>query len=182
MDFEFVSGFEIRASDLSIMVDLIVYLKQNLSEHFFLYFVPLYIVGGRPVAIISAQMLGFGAAFLLPVVVLMDTLQVPLFFLVFDTVSNRPFVKKMRERWQQKEKKLTETKFFQRMQVAGIPGVLAITILPLKGCGMLSGFILSRILRLTKPVSYIFLIAGSIIGCVLLLGAGEGLLRLIRSF
>ena len=62
------------------MMDLVIFLKNNLAEHFVIYFIPLYIVGGRPVAILSAQFLGYKASFLLPEVVLLDTLQIPLFY------------------------------------------------------------------------------------------------------
>ena len=63
------------------MFDAIIFLKNNLADHFIIYFIPLYMLGGRPVAIISAQLLGFNILLLLPVVVLLDTLQIPFFFI-----------------------------------------------------------------------------------------------------
>jgi len=35
------------------MLETITFLKNNLAEHFVIYFIPLYILGGRPVAILS---------------------------------------------------------------------------------------------------------------------------------
>ena len=60
------------------MLDGVIFLKNNLADHFVIYFIPLYILGRRPVAILSAQFLGFGIPLLLPVVVMLDTLQIPL--------------------------------------------------------------------------------------------------------
>ena len=70
------------------MHDTLLFLKNNLSDHFGLYFIPLYILGGRPAAILSAQLLGLKIAILLPVVVLLDTLQVPFFFHLYGTISS----------------------------------------------------------------------------------------------
>ena len=70
------------------MMDLVLFLKNNLADHFVIYFIPLYIVGGRPIAILSAQFLGYRVSFLLPVVVMLDTLQIPLFYYLYDTISD----------------------------------------------------------------------------------------------
>ena len=55
--------------------------------------------------------------------------------------------------------------------------MIVITTLPLKGCGILSGFILSKLLQLPKTKVYLLLILGSIIGCAILFGLGEIILK-----
>lgn len=164
------------------MYDAIVFLKNNLADHFALYFIPLYILGGRPVAILSAQFLGFRAFFLLPVVVMLDTLQVPLFYYLYGRISNGLFMQKLYKRITKKEQRLHKSKFFHWMQLMGTPGVVAISMLPLKGCGMWTGVLLSKLLRLPKQVSYPLLIAGSILGCILIYGMGEAVLQLKDLF
>ena len=164
------------------MYDAIVFLKNNLADHFALYFIPLYILGGRPVAILSAQFLGFRAFFLLPVVVILDTLQVPLFYYLYGRISNGLFMQKLYKRITKKEQRLHKSKFFHWMQLMGTPGVVAISMLPLKGCGMWTGVLLSKLLRLPKQVSYPLLIAGSILGCILIYGMGEAVLQLKDLF
>lgn len=160
------------------MIDLVIFLKNNLAEHFVIYFIPLYIVGGRSVAILSAQFLGYKASFLLPVVVLLDTLQIPLFYHLYGTISDSLLARKFSERTIKKGKNLSKSKLFRWMQVMGAPGVVAITTLPLKGCGMWSGVLLSRLLKFSKLTGYPLLIGGSILGCAFLLGLGEGILKL----
>ena len=164
------------------MFDAIAFLKNNLADHFVIYFIPLYVLGGRPAAILSGQFLGFKISFLLPVVVMLDTLQIPLFYHLFGTISKKLFMRRLYERTIKKEKSLHKSKVFHWVQLMGTPGVVAITTLPLKGCGMWSGVLLSKLLRLPKQTSYPLLIVGSILGCLLLFGVGEGILELKHLF
>jgi uncharacterized membrane protein len=163
------------------MIDIVVYLKNNLADNFVLYFIPLYILGGRPVAVISAQLLGYTALFIVPVVVMLDLLQVPMFYYLYGALSDRPVARKFAERARRREQKLRESGFFRWMQVMGAPGVVAITLLPMKGCGMWSGVLLSKLLRYRKPYGYALLTLGSILGCAVLLGIGECIIALWKT-
>jgi len=169
-------GYYIKA-----MIDAVIYLKNNLADNFVVYFIPLYVLGGRPVAILSAQFLGRKILFLLPVVVMLDTLQIPLFYHLYSTVSKRLFIQKFYQKSEKKEERLQQSKLLRRLQLLGTPGVLAITMLPLKGCGMWSGVLLAKLLKLPKQTSYPLMIAGSLLGCILLLGLGEAVLQLVES-
>ena len=93
------------------MTDIIIFLKENLEDNFIIYFIPLYILGGRPLAILSAQFLGYKMLFLLPTVVLLDTLQVPMFYHIYGTVSKRAFFQKIYNRSQKKEQGLRKKNF-----------------------------------------------------------------------
>ena len=154
------------------MTEFILFLKDNLAEHFVIYFIPLYYLGGRPIALISAQLIGHKISFLLPVAVLLDTLQIPIFYHLYGSISNSALIRKLSARRKQKEAKRQKTPLFQWVHALGIPGVIVITILPLKGCGILSGFILSKLLQIPKIRVYLLLILGSIIGCGILFGLG----------
>lgn len=159
------------------MSDLILFFKNNLADHFVIYFIPLYYLGGRPIALISAQLLGHRISFLLPVAVMLDTLQIPIFYHLYGSISNSALMQKLRPGGKQKQAEKQKNRFFQWIQTLGTPGVLLITALPLKGCGMLSGFILSNLLRISKPRAYLLLILGSVIGCGILFGLGEIILK-----
>ncbi len=159
------------------MTEIILFLKNNLAEHFVIYFIPLYYLGGRPIALISAQLLGHKISFLLPVAVMLDTLQIPLFYHLYDSISKRPFMRKLARKSKLKETRQKKSTLFQWLRSLGMPGIIIITMLPLKGCGILSGFILSRLLLMTKTMAYTLLIAGSILGCLILFGLGELILE-----
>lgn len=160
------------------MVDAIIFLKNNLEDNFVFYFIPLYILGGRPAAILSAQFLGRKIFFLLPVVVMLDTLQIPFFYHLYNTVSNRIVIKKFYKRSEKRIHRLKQSRFFKWLQFLGKPGVIAISMLPFKGCGMWSGVLLSKLLKLPRQTSYPLMIVGSLLGCLLLLGVGEAVLKI----
>ncbi len=163
------------------MPDVVLFLKNNLADNFVVYFLPLYVLGGRPVAILSAQLLEVEMFLLLPVVVMLDTLQIPLFYSLYETLSNRLLVQKFYQKFKKKEARMRKSKLFHRLQLLGTSGVVTITMLPLKGCGMWSGVLLSKLLRLPKHASYPLLIVGSILGCILLLGVGEAIIRCFNA-
>lgn len=164
------------------MHDTLLFLKNNLADHFGIYFIPLYILGGRPAAILSAQLLGLKIILLLPVVVLLDTLQIPVFFHLYDTISDKLFVRIFKDRGLKKEARFRDARLFRWIQLMGTPGVVVITMLPLKGCGMWSGVLLSKILALPKKTGYFLLIFGSIVGCLIILIFGEAILGLGALF
>jgi len=164
------------------MLDVIIFLKNNLDDNFVFYFIPLYILGGRLAAILSAQFLGRKIFFLLPVVVMLDTLQIPLFYHLYNTVSNRLFIQKFYKRSEKRKNRFKQSSFFKWLQFLGKPGVVAISMLPFKGCGMWSGVLLSNLLKLPRQTSYPLMIVGSLLGCILLLGAGEAVLEIVTLF
>lgn len=164
------------------MSDIVLFLRNNLSENFAVYFIPLYILGGRPVALLSGQFLGLKIFFLLPVVVLLDTLQIPFFYYLYDTISDSRIIRKLHDRAEKKEAHIRKSRFFQWFRLLGTPGVITITMMPLKGCGMWSGVLLSKLLQLPKLISYPLLIAGSLVGCLLILGVGETILQFVGTF
>ena len=164
------------------MLDAIIFLKNNLDDNFVFCFIPLYILGGRPVAILSAQFLGRKIFFLLPVVVMLDTLQIPIFYHLYNTVSNRLFIQNFYKRSEKKRNRLKQSKFFKWLQFLGKPGVVAISMLPFKGCGMWSGVLLSNLLKIPRQTSYPLMILGSLLGCILLLGFGEAVLGIGAIF
>jgi uncharacterized membrane protein len=114
-------------------------------------------------------------------VLLLDTLQIPFFYHLYDSISNSRILRKLHDKAEKKEVHLRKSRIFQWVQLLGTPGVLTITMLPLKGCGMWSGVLLSKLLRLPKVISYALLIAGSFFGCLLILGAGEVILQFVNS-
>ncbi|MGD9365032.1 MAG: small multi-drug export protein [Desulfobacteraceae bacterium] len=164
------------------MSETVLFLKSHLADHFAVYFILLYTFGGRPVAILAALAVDISVYCLIPFVVALDTFQIPVFSYLYQTVSNQGAVRK----WSQRSKKriawLQRSALAQRLAVLGPPGVVAITMLPLKGCGMWSGVLLSRLLKIPMLKSYSLLVLGSFLGCLLVAGAGEAIFQLIASW
>jgi uncharacterized membrane protein len=164
---------------IQVMVETISFLKGHLKENFAVYFILLYTFGGRPGAILSALAVGMSALVVVPAVVILDAMQIPVFYYIYGTVSKQPIMRKLTEKSANKLARMRKSSFLRRMEHLGPAGVITIAMLPVKGCGMWSGVLMSKILGLALPKSYLLLILGSILGCVMLVGAGETLLHLI---
>ena len=160
------------------MGDWVVWLQQHIHEHSLLYFIALYIVGGRPVAIVTASLFRLNLLLLFPLVVFMDTLQVPCFYYLYEHTFTSERLQRLSGYFQSKGKVAKKRRFFQRLQAFGHVGVLLLTMLPVKGGGMWSGVFLAHIIGVPKKKSYTLLISGSILGSLMFVGVGDGLLRI----
>ena len=159
------------------MGDSVVWLQQHLHEHSLLYFIALYTVGGRPVAILTASLFRLNLLLFFPLVVFMDTVQVPCFYYLYEHTFISARLQRLSGYFQRKGKVAKERRFFQRLQAYGHVGVLLLTMLPMKGGGMWSGVFLAHIIGVPKKKSYTLLMSGSILGSLMFVGVGDGLLR-----
>ncbi len=159
------------------MGDSVVWLQQHLHEHSLLYFIALYTVGGRPVAILTASLFRLNLFLFFPLVVFMDTVQVPCFYYLYEHTFTSARLQRLSGYFQSKGKVAKERRFFQRLQAYGHVGVLLLTMLPMKGGGMWSGVFLAHIIGVPKKKSYTLLMSGSILGSLMFVGVGDGLLR-----
>jgi uncharacterized membrane protein len=159
------------------MGDSVVWLQQHLHEHSLLYFIALYTVGGRPVAILTASFFRLNLLLFFPLVIFMDTVQVPCFYYLYEHTFTSARLQRLSGYFQRKGKVAKERRFFQRLQAYGHVGVLLLTMLPMKGGGMWSGVFLAHIIGVPKKKSYTLLMSGSILGSLMFVGVGDGLLR-----
>ena len=161
------------------MGETIHFIREHLGDNFVLYFPLLYLVGGRPGAILSALAVHFSIYLVLPAVVVLDTFQIPMFHYFYGAISRHALVRKIILRARRRTARLRGSAPMQRLSRLGPMGVVTITLLPLKGCGMWSGVLMARLLQLPPSRSYPLLILGSVLGCLILVGAGEALLLLL---
>jgi uncharacterized membrane protein len=159
------------------MGDSVVWLQQHLHEHSLLYFIALYTVGGRPVAILTASLFRLNLLLFFPLVIFMDTVQVPCFYYLYEHTFTSARLQRLSGYFQRKGKVAKERRVFQRLQAYGHVGVLLLTMLPMKGGGMWSGVFLAHIIGVPKKKSYTLLMSGSILGSLMFVGVGDGLLR-----
>jgi uncharacterized membrane protein len=161
------------------MGEMVAYLKQHMADNLAIYLFMAYIVGGRPGAILAAMAAGLSVFLIVPAVWFMDTTQIPIFYFLFGTLSRRPLARRLSERFRERTARIRDSGLLRRLQCLGPPGVIAVAMLPFKGCGMMSGVLMSKILRLPPARAAVLLTAGSLAGCLLIAGAGEVLLQLI---
>ena len=160
------------------MGDSVLWLQQHIHEHSLVYFIALYVVGGRPVAILTASFVKLNLLFFFPLVVFMDVLQVPCFYYLYEHTFTSKRLKRLSGYFQGKGERAKDRSFFQRLKTLGSVGGVLLTMLPVKGGGMWSGVFLAHIARIPKKTSYLLLIVGSLLGSLMFLGLGDALIRL----
>jgi uncharacterized membrane protein len=165
-------------SGVELMGDSVLWLQQHLHEHSLIYFIALYVVGGRPVAILTASFFRLNLLFFFPLVVFMDILQVPCFYYLYEHTFTSGRLKRLSGYFQRKGEVAKDRSIFQRLKALGSVGVVLLTMLPVKGGGMWSGVFLAHIIAIPKKKSYTWLIVGSLLGSLMFLGLGDGLIRL----
>jgi uncharacterized membrane protein len=143
-----------------------------LKEYYLWHFFGLYVLGGRTAAVLSAQWLGQNLFFFLPLVVVLDALQIPLFYRAYEGLLRFPGLSRLKPWLEKRREGLRRSRTWQAWSAWKGVGVFLITTLPVKGGGMWSGVLMAFSLQIPKNVSYPILIGGSISGCLLLLSLG----------
>ena len=164
-------------SGVELMGDSLLWLQQHIHEHSLLYFIAIYVVGGRPAAILTASFVKLNLLLFFPLVVFMDILQVPCFYYLYEhTFTNERF-KRLSGYFQRKGEAAKDRGVFQSLKALGGVGVVLLTMLPVKGGGMWSGVFLAHITGMRKKTSYPLLAVGSLLGSLMFLGLGDALIR-----
>lgn len=146
-----------------------------LKEYYFLNFFALYIFGGRTAALLSAQWLGQSLVFFFPLIVLLDILQIPLFYRAYEGLLHLSFLSRVGPWLERRREGLQRSRAWRFWSAWRGLGVFLITLMPVKGGGMWSGVLMAFSLKIPKRASYPILIGGSVAGCLLLLGLGKTL-------
>lgn len=143
----------------------------------------LHSLGGRRTAIIAARLADFNMIFFLPLAVLLDMLQVPFYFYLYSAGTRRlRWLGRLQQWIKRKEEKWKVSAFGQKILALKSWGVFLITAMPLRGGGMWTGVFFSHLLVLKKKESVLFLLGGSLVGCIFLVGLAEVIYRLIILF
>ena len=146
-----------------------------LREYYLFHFFGLYVLGGRTAAILSAQWLGQNLFFFFPLVVVLDVLQVPLFYRAYEGLLRIPGLARLKPWLEKRREGVRRSRAWRAWSAWKGLGVFLITVMPLKGGGMWSGVLMAFSLKIPKRVSYPILISGSVVGCLVLLAIGGAL-------
>ncbi|NVM22237.1 MAG: small multi-drug export protein, partial [Desulfobacterales bacterium] len=132
------------------------------------------------VAILTARLFGLNLIWFFPLVVLMDTLQVPCFYCLYEHTFTSERLRRFGDYFRRKGDMAKGRRFFRMLRGLDRAGVVLLTMLPVKGGGMWSGVLLAHFIGLPKRTSFPLLVGGSILGSLLFVGVGDGLIRLWR--
>jgi len=158
------------------MGTLVLWLQQHIHEHSLWYFIALYILGGKPVAILTAKLYGLNFALLFPLLLVMDAVQIPCFYYLYGCMFREERLRRVTHYLQRKGDAAKAGYLFPILEGLGPLGVLLLTMLPVKGGGIWSGVLLARLLGLPMNISFPLLLGGSILISLILIGVGDGLI------
>jgi len=162
------------------MGELVQWFQQHIQEHSLLYFIALYALGGKPAAIITAKLCGLDLSWLFPLVILMDAIQIPCFHFLYGRLFQYGTLQRLSTHLQAKFESGGDRGVLQALKTLGPLGVFLLSMLPIKGGGIWSAVFLARLIGLPLKTSFPILICGSLLSSLLLLGLGDGIIRLWR--
>ncbi len=163
------------------MQDAAFWLQQHFHEHHIIYFVGLYILGGKPTAIVTARLLGLNLMTLIPLVIVMDAVQIPCFYYLYGHAFNYGPLSRLSERLQNAALSCGTGRFAVFTRSLGRLGLILFTMVPCKGFGLWTGVFFARLMGLSMKAGFPLLITGTILACALYAGLGEGLAALWKS-
>lgn len=145
-----------------------------------------YLAMGRTGAIASSLLLHEDVIISLIVALAMDFFQIPVYGLILDTSSRSTsmgrrlgsFLDRKRELWQARMGSGGFWGWLGRMQPLT---VIAVAVIPVRGCGIISACVLCFMLGLPRLYATFLIMAGSLIGALATLGILYEPLRLING-
>ncbi len=134
-----------------------------------------YLVMGRTGAIASSLLLNEDVFITLFVALALDFFQIPVYGIILDTSSRSSsigrklnvFLEKKRNLWKERMAADGFWGWLARMQPLA---VMAVAIIPMRGCGIISACVLCFILGFSRGYSTFLIMAGSLVGALATLG------------
>ncbi len=141
-----------------------------------------YLVTGRPGTIVAGLLLGLRTEMVILLVTIIDFVQIPLIHLML-VLSSRHIGPLMKfERWTKEKVARIETnpRIKKIMQHKDL-GFGIISALPVKGCGILSAYLLAYYMSKDRIRAALFIMLGSVISSIVMILLFNGGINLIKK-
>ncbi len=143
-------------------------------QNAFVIFTVLHFTIGRTASVVFAIIGHLPLSIYLPLAVVYDFLQIPVYGHLLESSSRIPFLRWVGRRVQRASETWQKRKLVQKVASWGDVGIVLLCALPIRGFGVLSATILSYLLGRNRVRGTILLLAGSILGILLTLGITKG--------
>jgi uncharacterized membrane protein len=144
-----------------------------------LIFLITYTIGSRIVSIPMALALKFPRFIVLLMVFILDVLQIPMFFQLYDKGFPRiPLINKLLDMLPTKEK-VENSAVGRKAQKLGSWGIIFISAVPTFGGGIWSAVLVAHILHLSTRRSFVYIAIGSLISCLALVYGFDWIFRFL---
>ncbi len=144
-----------------------------------------YVAMGRTGAIATCLFFEAGVVMTIVMALLLDLVQIPVYGLMLEASSHKkmPFGQKITHWIERRRTKLNEkmsgSKFWARVSHIKPLAVIAVSTIPIRGCGIISATILSFILGYGRVRGTLLIMTGSIVGALVTLAVLYEPIRLL---
>jgi uncharacterized membrane protein len=143
-------------------------------ENAFLIFTALHFTIGRTASVVFAIINYLPLHIYLPLALVYDFLQIPVYGHLLENSSRIPFLRWMGTRVQRASEAWQKRRLVQRVTSWGDLGIVVLCALPIRGFGVLSATVLCFLLGRNRVRGTILLLTGSILGILFTLGITKG--------
>jgi len=143
-------------------------------QNAFVIFTLLHFTIGRTASVVFAIINHLPLPFYLPLALVYDFLQIPVYGYILESSSRIPFLRWAGTRVRRASASWQERKLVQKVSSWGDVGIVLLCALPIRGFGVLSATILSYLLGRNRVKGTILLLMGSLLGILLTLGITKG--------
>jgi uncharacterized membrane protein len=143
-------------------------------QNAFVIFTVLHFTIGRTASVVFAIISHLPLQFYLPLALVYDFLQIPVYGYILERSSRIPFLRWVGKRVRRASAAWQQRKLVQKVASWGDVGIVVLCALPIRGFGVLSATILSYLLGRNRVKGTILLLMGSLLGILLTLGITKG--------
>jgi len=143
-------------------------------QNAFWIFTLLHFTIGRTASVVFAIISHLPLPVYLPLALVYDFLQIPVYGYILESSSRIPFLRWMGTWVRQASAVWQQRKLVQKVSSWGDVGIVLLCALPIRGFGVLSATILSYLLGRNRVRGTILLLMGSLLGILLTLGITKG--------
>jgi uncharacterized membrane protein len=147
-------------------------------QNAFVIFTLLHFTIGRTASVVFAIINHLPLPFYLPLALVYDFLQIPVYGYLLESSSRIPFLRWVGTRVQRASAAWQQRKLVQKVSSLGDVGIVLLCALPIRGFGILSATILSYLLGRNRVKGTLLLLMGSILGILLTLGITKGAMNI----
>ncbi len=152
------------------------------SSNHLLIFTALHFTFGRTVSMVYAIYYHLHLPYYIPLALGYDLAQIPVYGFILERFSEKFPFRWARKQVERMQRRMQEKWFLRWISSMGSIGIILISALPIKGCGILSGSVFSFLIGQKRFEGTFLLMVGSLLGIAIVFGLTTGALQIISLF
>jgi uncharacterized membrane protein len=147
-----------------------------------LIFTALHFTCGRTVSVVYAIFNHLPLPYYIPLALVYDYVQIPIYGYLLERFSEKFPFRWARKRVDRMQERMRERRLLRWISSMGNVGIILISALPVKGFGIHSGSVFCFLIGKRRLPGTLLLMAGSVLGILIVFGLTTGALQIISLF